>query len=102
MSELSIESTASARKIEQQVLRKLSETSQVAVAKALNTSESTVSRLKDGQIHVVAQLLAVLGFKLVPKDFQVVNPERAQAMYTLYQAAITQMDNPVELLWEKP
>jgi hypothetical protein len=71
----------------------------VTVAKSMDVSESTISRLKDGQIAVVSQLLAALGLKLVPADFKVVDPARAQAMYTLYEAAINRMSNPAELLF---
>jgi hypothetical protein len=35
----------------------------------------------------------------VPNDFKVVDPVRAQAMYTLYEAAMNRMSNPAELLF---
>jgi hypothetical protein len=89
----------SARKIESSLLQRLSSVGQVTVAKSMDVSESTISRLKDGQIAVVSQLLAALGLKLVPADFKVVDPARAQAMYTLYEAAINRMSNPAELLF---
>lgn len=100
MTEVSPALRESARKIESSLLQRLSSVGQVTVARAMDVSESTVSRLKDGQITVVSQLLAALGLKLVPHDFKVVDPVRAQAMYTLYEAAISRMNNPADLLWE--
>jgi hypothetical protein len=100
MTEVSTSQRESVRKIESSVLQRLSTVGQVTVAKAMDVSESTVSRLKDGQITVVSQLLAALGLKLAPADFKVVDPARAQAMYTLYEAAMSRMSNPCDLLWE--
>jgi hypothetical protein len=99
MTEVSPSMRESARKIESSLLQRLSSVGQVTVAKSMDVSESTISRLKDGQIAVVSQLLAALGLKLVPADFKVVDPARAQAMYTLYEAAINRMSNPAELLF---
>ena len=99
MTEVSPSMRESARKIESSLLQRLSSVGQVTVAKSMDVSESTISRLKDGQIAVVAQLLAALGLKLVPADFKVVDPARAQAMYTLYSAAMNRMSNPAELLF---
>lgn len=101
MSEVSPSMRESARKIETSLLRRLSSVGQVTVAQAMHVSEATVSRLKDGQIAAVSQLLAALGLKLVPADFKVVDPARAQAMFTLYEAALARMSNPVDLLWEE-
>lgn len=99
MTEVSSSQRDSARKIESSLLQRLSAVGQVTVAKAMDVSESTISRLKDGQITAVAQLLAALNLKLVPADFKVVDPIRAQAMYTLYEAAMNRMTNPAELLF---
>lgn len=99
ITEVSTSQRESARKIESSLLQRLSSVGQVSVAKTMDVSESTVSRLKDGQIAVVSQLLAALGLKLVPNDFKVVDPVRAQAMYTLYSAAMNRMSNPAELLF---
>lgn len=101
MTEVSESVAVNARKIEATVLQALSTSGQRSAAKALGLTDTAVSRLKDGQIAVVSQLLAFLGLKLVPADFKVVDPIRAQAMYTLYEAAISRMSNPADLLWEE-
>lgn len=101
MTEVSPQVHESARKIERAVLHRLSEVGQVSVAKALDVSESTVSRLKDGQIHVAAQLLAALGFRVVPEQVKCVDPQVAQAMFTIYNKALASMSDPADLLWSE-
>lgn len=64
----------------------------------MGVSESTVSRLKEGSIAQVANLLSALGLKVVPASYKCMDPVRAQAMATLYEAAMTKV-NAVELLW---
>lgn len=101
MTEVSSTLTDLARKNESRWLQALASTGQKALAGSLDWSESMVSRMKDGQIHAAAHMLAGLGLQLVPADFKVVDPVRAQAMFTLYEAALKRMDNPVDLLWEE-
>ena len=98
MTEVSPQVRESARKIEQAVLHRLSELGQVSVAKALDVSEATVSRLKDGQIHVAAQLLAALGFRVVPEQVKCVDTEMLDAMCKIYTQALVNMDRPADLL----
>ena len=90
-----------ARKIESAVLQGLASQGQVTAAKALGVSESAISRLKDGQIHVVAQLLAFLGLKVVPERVKCVDPEVAHAMFTIYTAAVGRMQDPTEILYQE-
>lgn len=101
MNEVSTVVSERARKIESAVLQGLATQGQVSAAKALGVSESAISRLKDGQIHVVAQLLAFLGLKVVPEQVKCVDPEMAQAMYKLYSAAVERMQDPTELLYKE-
>lgn len=99
MNEVSPAVSERARKIESAVLQGLASQGQVTAAKALGVSESAISRLKDGQIHVVAQLLAYLGLKVVPEQVKCVDPEVAHAMFKIYSAAIDRMADPTELLY---
>lgn len=92
MAEVSIAVAEKARKMEAAVLRKLAQTSQTSAAKELGVSDTYISRLKDGQIHVVAHLLAFLGFKLVPEQVTCVDRDRLQALCLLYQAAVDQRE----------
>lgn len=59
-----------AREIEAMVLRRLGECGQGAAAQALQVSEATVSRLKDGQITTISRLIAFLGLKVVPEEYR--------------------------------
>lgn len=92
MAEVSPAVIERARKIESAVLHGLASKGQSSAAKALGLSESAVSRLKDSQIHVVAHLLAFLGFKLVPEQVTCVDRDRLQALCLLYQAAVDQRE----------
>lgn len=99
MHEVSAPIAENSRKIERAVLHALAEHGQAAVAQKMGTSESTVSRLKDGQIQTLSNLLAALGLKVVPANFKSMDPIKAQAMVTLYSAAMERISNPAELLW---
>ncbi|MBL8511888.1 MAG: transcriptional regulator [Betaproteobacteria bacterium] len=87
-----------ARKNERLVLQRLADVGQAAVAAQLDASESTISRLKDGPIANVCNLLAAVGLKVVPVEFRCTHPERVQAIMTLYKAMLDASKNPVELL----
>lgn len=87
------------RKIETQILKALSTLGQVEIARLMETSESAVSRLKDGQITTFSRLLAAAGLKVVPIQFKCIDPRVASAMMLLYESAMKRLENPVELLW---
>lgn len=90
MTELSPIQLELSRKIERQILHSLSERGQSTAATALSTSESTISRMKDGQIENLSNLLAFLGLKVVPAGQRSVNPIRMKALCTLLEAAISE------------
>lgn len=87
------------RKNERQILHALSELGQGPVAALVGTSESTVSRMKDGQIEAVCRLISACGLKVVPAKYMCMDPIKAGAMMTLYEAAMKRVKNPIELLW---
>lgn len=99
MSEASSNIIDRSRKNERVVLNALAELGQANIADAINMSESTVSRLKDGQITVLASVLAACDLKIVPAKYKCLDPDKAQAMVTLYEAAMERIPNAVELLW---
>jgi len=88
-----------ARKSERQILVALSELGQSKVAVLAGTSESTLSRMKDGQIDAICKLIAACGLKVVPARYKCLDPAKALAMVTLYEAAMQRINNPIELLW---
>ncbi|WP_310625781.1 CII family transcriptional regulator [Limnohabitans sp.] len=99
MTESSHSISERSRKNERAVLHALAEAGQSEIAKRMDVSESTVSRMKDGQIAAVSSLLAACGLKVVPEQFKCIDPAKAQAMVTLYEAAMARIENPVSLLW---
>lgn len=89
-----------ARKNESEVLKALAETGQAVAARDLGVHESTVSRMKDGEIERFCSLLAAVGLKVVPMDYRCVNPEIAKAQMVIYKAMAEQVDL-TSLLWSK-
>lgn len=75
MSTSSPEKTDRARKNERAILRGLARIGQAAVAAELGVSESTVSRLKEGEIERFSRLLALCGLKAVPLEMRCYPPE---------------------------
>ncbi len=88
-----------ARASERSILHALADTGQSAVANRLGVSESTVSRMKDGQIESICRLISACGLKVVPAKYKCLDPVKANAMVTLYEAAMQRINNPIELLW---
>lgn len=99
MSEVSPPESETSRKIERTILHALAERGQAHAAAVMGVSESSVSRMKDGQIEAPSRLLAVIGLKVVPSQYKCLDPIKAQAMVTLYEAAMQRITNPVELLF---
>jgi len=91
----------SARKNERLILRSLASYGQAHVAQALDVSESTVSRWKDGEIARWAQCLAVLGLKVVPAEHLLCSPKMIEALLTFARQRVAQLDNVEQLQWEE-
>ena len=84
MAELSQPLQETARKSLAAILQGLSSVGQVNVAKALDASESTISKLKsDGDLDRLAKLLAIVGLKVVPVRFRCEDPDYLAAMEML-------------------
>mgnify|MGYP000214462055 CR=1 FL=1 len=75
---------------------------QAAIAATMGVSDSTISRLLSDHLDKLALVLAHAGLKVVPTEYQCVDPRTAQAMATLYEAALRKVGNHVELLWDEP
>jgi hypothetical protein len=74
MAALSPQAEERARKNQSAVLQALSAAGQANVAKALEVSEPTVSRMKEKDIPEATRLLAVLQLKCVPEQYRCVDP----------------------------
>lgn len=100
MTELSPNQLDLSRKIERMILHSLAEHGQSAVATAIGVSESTVSRLKDGNLETFSKVLAALDLKVVPTSYRSIDPDRMRAFCTLFEAAMTRSDSLEHLLLE--
>ncbi len=84
MPQLSTDQLEIARKSHSQILSGLASVGQVNVARALELSESAVSKLKsEGDLERLSQLLSFLGLKVVPTKYRCEDPEYLAAMEML-------------------
>ena len=74
MAALSPQAEERARKNLAAIFQALSAAGQSNVAKSLEVSEPTVSRMKEKDIPEAAKVLALLGLKVVPEQFRCVDP----------------------------
>ena len=74
---------------------------QRSVAEALGVHESTVSRLKDGELERFCRIVALLGLKIVPSDYRCARPELIEAALVFAQAGLEQISNDQKLLWDE-
>lgn len=89
-----------ARKAHVAVLRALQEPGrQAALATMLGISESSVSRFKTEQLEQLCTFIAHLGLKVVPAEFQCVDPKTFQAFEVLFAKAMSQT-TPGKLIFE--
>jgi transcriptional regulator with XRE-family HTH domain len=86
---------AVARRGQALALTRLRECTGVELARAMGTSESTVSRIANERLEEVLNLIAHLGLKLVPVDADVYPRERIEILLTLARermASITDVE----------
>lgn len=100
MSAVSLPASERARKNLQAVLQGLASVGQAHVAAALETSESTVSRMKDGELEKIARLLAVLGLKVVPVTVKCYDPAFIESIFHLAKQRMAQVETADELSWD--
>lgn len=100
MSALSPELEERARKNRAMIFAGLSSAGQAEVARALQISESTVSKMKGDEIEKVSQLLAVVGLKVVPIAYRCVEPKKMEALLTLAGVELDRLRERPELVWE--
>lgn len=72
------------RKSEHLVLQGLSEHGAAAmIAKAMQQSEPTISRIKNDHLHQFIQIISLLGLKIVPATDKTINEDRLRAIALL-------------------
>ncbi len=103
MSQVSLIDHTKANKYHRAILSALVDHGQNHVAQSLGWQDDKVSRVKGGDrslaIHEFCQLINACGLKIVPQAYQCFDPVKAQAMMTLYKAAMERLEDPVMLLW---
>jgi len=72
-----------ARKNEKVILSALADTGQLVAANCMGVSESTVSRMKSGDIEQAGKLLAACGLKVVPVGFHCYPEDEIEALRIL-------------------
>jgi transcriptional regulator with XRE-family HTH domain len=98
MPAVSIAPAERARKIESAIRRRMNEgETQAALAIVMGVSPATVNRLMSEHLGNFALLLACLGEKVVPADYQCVNRETYEFL-TKTHARV--MARAPELIWE--
>ena len=101
MPALSAEADARTRKNLTAILQRLASVGQVALAEALNVSESTVSRWQAEQAERCAQALAVLGLKVVPIEMRCFDPKQIDAILQLAKTQLAKIENTDQLAWDE-
>jgi UDP-N-acetylglucosamine enolpyruvyl transferase len=90
-----------ARKTYLTVLQRLQEPgTATAVAVAMGSSESTISRLKNEHMETLCAVLAHLGLKVVPVEMQCFKPEMVQALLTVSRAHLDTIQTVDQLSWD--
>lgn len=102
MPELSMAPAERARKTVAMVLRRVQrDASQVAIAAAMGTSESTVSRLLSEHLEKFALVLSHAGLKVVPADRVCVDRGMYEAMTRIASRAMQDAETAQRLVWEE-
>lgn len=94
MSELSPTIADRARKNHAAILRAVAAAGQTRVAALIGVDDSTVTRLKDGQLERLAAVLAAAGLKVVPEDHQTLAPEYVKALQVLAMRGVENAPAP--------
>lgn len=91
-----------ARKNLAAVLSGLSRVGQVNVARALDVSEATVSRMKDADLPAAARVISICGLKIVPAEYRCLKPEVATMLLELAGQQMDRLRRDPEGLYEDP
>jgi hypothetical protein len=83
---------------ETRVLSRLSENGrQTAIATAMGTSESTVSRMKGDSLAQFCELLAHAGLKIVPVELRSYQPSEIDALLVFAKAHMASLNSSIDL-----
>lgn len=89
MAQLSAPPSETARKGVQLALRALQDPGKAAaLAVAMGCSETTLSRMKDGELERFCSIAAACNLVLQPRTFRAVDPDRLRALEVLARCAL--------------
>ena len=71
---------------------------QAAIAKAMQCSESTISRLKTDHFGQLCEVLALAGLKVVPSTDVTIDPERIKALCLLLGSQMLTVDSLTKMV----
>lgn len=97
----SAQETSKARKYLSLVLQQLSSVGGRTAAAAIGVDESTVSRMKEGQLERYCKLMAALGIKLVPAEMKCFRPEDIDPYIQLAKRHMEQVNSAEQLVWDE-
>lgn len=100
MNESSADPSASARKIERMILKRLASVGQARIAEQLGVNESTVSRWKDGEIARFSKFLVLLNLKATPAEYKCYDERTLTAMLTFAKQRMDQIQGTQHLEFE--
>lgn len=88
------------RKAHSLALQRLASVGQAEVARALETSESTISRAVNSELERICSILAVVGLKIVPTDMQCFPPRKVEILMELARDHLNQLEKVEQLQWD--
>lgn len=100
MAEASSQDTSIARKSQTLILQRLASVGQVTVGRALDKSETWVSRWKSEDSESCAGLLAAIGLKVVPAEHKCYPVEYIEHLRYFARIGMAQ-ERPPELDWQE-
>ena len=89
-----------ARKALSLCLQRFASVGQRQLADELGCHESTISRLKDGELERFCQIVGLLGLKIVPAEYRCARPELIEAAFVFAHEGLRQISEDRTLLWE--
>src|SRR5262245_58765329 len=86
-----------ARKNQALILKHLAAVGQVRVAEAMQVHESTISKMKNGDLEQFTKLLGVLGIKCVPNYAKCVDPKWLNAIIMIAKERFARINSADDL-----
>jgi hypothetical protein len=100
VSAVSGESDTKSRKYLSLTLQQLASVGGRAAAAAIGVHESTVSRMKDGELERYCRLVEALGLKIVSQEMKCYRPADIDPYIQLAKRHMEQVNSAEQLVWE--